>query len=267
MLAAALLAAPAWAQSQGTGLPDRFQIDAGYFNLKADTLLRYNGPQGGSGEVSFENDLGQDEQVNTFWVDGTWRVGRRHQVKLSYTRVDRDRADYTLHRDFVWGGKTYTSRLSSTSTSGSEILGGYYRFAAFRNDKFEIGPTLGLGYLTLKAGIRATASISGGPSSGTLDESASNGTATGAVGGYAVLTPLKKLVLNGDFLYIKANLDKTEVSVTDWRLAANYYLFRSAGLGVQYKYNKYTLDRAIGSSDIGGEIEFHGVQAFLTFRF
>ena len=62
-LTAGLLVSPAWAQSSNTwnGPPDRFQIDAGYFNLKADTLLRYNGPQGGSGEVSFEKDLGQDK--------------------------------------------------------------------------------------------------------------------------------------------------------------------------------------------------------------
>jgi hypothetical protein len=266
-IAFGLLVSPAWAQSSGTGNPDpdRFQIDAGYFNLKATTLLRYAGPQGGSGDVSFEQDLGQDPKVNTFWLDGTWRVGRRHQLKLSYTQLSRERGNYTLQRTFVWGGETYNAGLNATSTSSSDLWGGYYRFAAVRNDKIEIGPTLGLGYLTLGAGIKATGTV--GSQSRSLDKSKTSGTPTGALGGYLTATPVRNLAFHGDFLYVKANLDNTEVSVTDWRLSANYYFFRTAGVGVQYKYNKYTLDRAALSTEIGGELTFQGVQAFLTFRF
>ena len=161
---AGLLASSAFAQtSPGTwnGLRDRFQIDTGYFRLTANTLLRYNGPQGGAGEVDFEQDLGLDENVNTFWVDGTWRVGRRHQLKLGFTRINRDRGSYTLQRDFTWGGETYNAGLDATTTSSSDILGGYYRFAIVRNDRFEIGPTLGVGYLWLNARIQATGTVSG----------------------------------------------------------------------------------------------------------
>jgi hypothetical protein len=119
-LAAGLLVSPAWAQSSSNtwnGLPDRFQIDTGYFRLTADTVLRYNGPRGGSGEVNFEKDLGQDRQVNTFWVDGTWRVGRRHQLKLGYTQLSRERGNHTLQRGFTWGGQAYSAGLSATSTT------------------------------------------------------------------------------------------------------------------------------------------------------
>ena len=72
LLAASLFVSPAFAESpSGTwnGLPDRFQIDTGYFRLTADTQLRYNGAPG-SGDISLENDLGVDKNVDTFWVDG-----------------------------------------------------------------------------------------------------------------------------------------------------------------------------------------------------
>jgi len=36
---------------------------------------------------------------------------------------------------------------------------------------------------------------------------------------------------------------------------------------VQYKYNRYSYDRGILVSELGGEITFKGFQAFLTFRF
>ena len=49
LLGASLLVSPAAAQSSSgtwSGLSDRFQIDTGYFRISADTVLRYNGPQG-----------------------------------------------------------------------------------------------------------------------------------------------------------------------------------------------------------------------------
>lgn len=270
-----VLLAPSLALAQSSppatwnGLSDRFQIDTGYFHLTADTTLRYNGPQGGSGEVSLERDTGLSDQVNTFWVDATWRVGRRHQLKLAYTRFGRDRANYTLGRDFTWGGETYNAGLAATTSSKDDIIGGYYRFAAFRNDRFEIGPTVGIGYLNLEARIEATGSVSGpgGTESRTIDKDASIGSATGAIGGYVVAWPAQRLMLQGDYLYIKVKPGDTEAAVTDWRLAADYYFFKNAGLGVQYKYNRYSYDRGILVSKLGGQVTFEGVQVFLSFRF
>ena len=269
----AVLSAPfAFAQSStGTwnDLPDRFQIDTGYFRLTASTVLRYNSPEGTGGEVNLEQDLGVNDRVDTFWVDATWRVGRRHQLKLGFTRFDRDRRDYTLERDFTWGGETYNAGLNATTSNKNAVIGGYYRFAAFRNDRFEIGPTIGIGYLKLEARIQATGTVTGpgGSESRTLDEGASTGSVTGAMGGYAEVWPARRLVLRGDFLYIKVTPGDEEAAVTDWRLAADYYFFRNAGLGVQYKFNRYSYDRGVLVRDLGGEVTFKGLQVYLSFRF
>jgi hypothetical protein len=245
-------------------------VDAGYYRLGADSVLTFNGPAGGVGEIDFEDELGLEDQVDTFWVDARWRVGRRHQLQLGFTRSSRDRESFTLATDFVWGGETYTAGLSATPETSARILGGYYRFAAFRRERFEVGPTLGVGYLWVDARIRATGTVVG-PAGGTqtraLDQSASVGSMTGAIGAYAEAWPAKRLALRGDFLYISVNLGDSEASVTDWRLAANYYFSRNIGAGVQYKYNQYTYDRGILVSKLGGEITFDGFQVFLTSRF
>jgi hypothetical protein len=272
LLAAALLAPPAFAQTSSgpwNGLSDRFQIDTGYFRLSAESVLRFDGGRG-TGDVNFEKDLGLNQDVNTFWVDGTWRVGRRHQLKLAFTRETRERTDHILERDFTWGGETYNAGLSASATSGADILGGYYRFAVYRNERFEIGPTVGVGYLWLDASIRATGTVTGpggGTESKTLDHSTSTGSITGALGGYANAWLTKRLITRADFLYIKVKPGDTEASDTDWRLGVDYYFFKSAGLGVQYKYNKYTYDRGILSSKLGGDITFKGFQVFLSFLF
>jgi predicted porin len=266
-LAASLMVSPAFAESSSgpwNGLPDRFRIDVGYFGLNATTVLDFKG-----GNVDFEKDLDVGKDVSTFWVGGNWRVGRRHQLELTYTRLNRDRAGYTLTRDITWGGETFNAGLSASPSTGTDILGGYYRFAVYRNHRFEIGPTLGIGYLKLNARIQATGTVTGpgGSQSRTLDKSASSDGPTAAVGGYAAGWLTKRLVTRADFLYIKVSPgDKTQ-SITDWRLGADYYFFRNAGLGVQYKYNKYSSALGALSADLGGEIVYKGFQVFLSFQF
>lgn len=124
---------------------------------------------------------------------------------------------------------------------------------------------MGIGYIWLDARVQATGSIAG--VSRTLDESASTGSMTGAVGGYANGWLTKRLVTRADFLYIKVSPGESEASVTDWRLGAGYYFFRNAGLGVQYKYNKYSYDRGILVSELGGEVTYKGFQVFVSFLF
>ena len=55
----------------------------------------------------------------------------------------------------MWGGENYSAGLKATTSGNADILGGYYRFAIVRNDRVEIGPTLGVGYLWLEARIQA----------------------------------------------------------------------------------------------------------------
>jgi hypothetical protein len=272
LLAAALsCATPAFAQSTTwNSLSDRFQIDTGYFRLDADTVLRYQGPQGGSGEIDMEEDAGLPDSVNTFWVDGTWRVGRRHQLKLAFTRTGRDRRDFALQRDFTWGGETYNAGMTATSSSAVDILGGYYRFAIVRNDRFEIGPAIGIGYLWLDARIQATGTVTGpGGVAETRerDRAASTGSITGAIGGYVMAWPAKRLLMQADYLYIRVNPEDSEAEVNDWRVAANYYFTPSIGLGLQYKHNSYRYDRGRESTQLGGELTAEGFQLFLSFRF
>jgi hypothetical protein len=269
---ATLASAPAWAQATaGTrnGLPDRFQLDVGYFRLSPTTLLRFNPESGPASDVELERDLGFDDTANTFWVEGTWRLGRRHSLKLGFTRLSRDVLDRTIQRDFTWGGETYNAGLSATADSSSDLVGGYYRFALYRNERFEVGPTLGVGYLWLDARIRATGTVSGpaGDEGRSLDESASTSSVTGAIGGYAQSWPTKRLVVRTDFLYIKVSPGDSEAAVTDWRLGADYYFYRGLGLGLQYKFNRYSYDRGVVSRELGGEVTYKGFQVFLSALF
>ena len=271
VLAAALAAVPARAQTTGgySDLPETFRIDTGGFRIAADTKLQYSlGGQTG-GEIDFEGETGLPTNATTLWFDGTWRVGRRHQLSLNFTRSKREGAGKTLTRDITWGDQVFTTGLTVQSAGSAEILTGYYRFAVIRNGRFEIGPAVGVGYLWLDATIRATGSVNGGGggTSGSLSQTAEMSTITGDVGGYVNAWLGPRVVLRGDLLYVIVKPENSEASITDGRIGLYWYPWRNVGLGAQYKYYKYRYERGLASTELGGSMTFQGFQAYASFLF
>jgi hypothetical protein len=281
-LAAALLtvlvSVPALAQTPpsggGTGtwngLPDRFQVDTGLFRINADTTLRASGGVLPASDVSFENDLGLSPSASTFWVDATWRLGKRHQLKFGYTKFTRDSQNLVLGRAFTWNDQVYAAGLSASATLSNSITSAYYRLAVIKKDRFEIGPAAGIGYLTIDAEVRATGTVAvagGGSKSVSLDQSKSVGQITGDVGAFFNGWLSKKVVVRGDFLYIKVSAGDLSAAVTDGRLALDAYPSKHVGFGVQYKYYKFSLDRGIRDATVGGALTFQGPQVYASFLF
>jgi len=58
-----------------------------------------------------------------------------------------------------------------------------------------------------------------------------------------------------------------EASVTDWRLAVDYYPLRNVGLGVQYKYNEFRYEQSLEQGNLGGTVGFQGLQVYASFLF
>lgn len=281
--AVAAMAAPAVAQAPAeapapqpsarqswNGLPERFQVDAGYFRVQMTTGLRLQGEVGPANEVSFEKDLGVSDTAGTYWLDATIRMSRRNSFKINYISVTREGQPQSLTRDFTWNDETYSAGLSAAGTIGMDLISTYYRFAVSKRERFEIGVAAGLGYLQLRAAIKAQGSLTGpGGQVQTvnLDESGTLGVPTGDLGGYFNAWLTKRVVMRGDFLYILIRPADIEASVTDWRLAVDYYPLRNIGLGVQYKYNEFRFRRGLEEASLDGTVGFQGLQVYASFLF
>jgi hypothetical protein len=257
-------------QTSWNGLPDRFQIDAGYFHLNASSTLRLQDTVGAATDVGFERDLGVPKTTNTFWLDTTVRVGRRHQFKVGYISFMRNGTPYSLTRDFTWNDKVYTAGLTADGSIKTDLLTTYYRFAIVKRDRFEIGPAAGLGYLKLSAAIAAQGSLTlpgGQVSSVSYNDSGSLGVPTGDLGGFFNAWLAKRVVLRGDFLYLFVKPGDWDARVKDGRLAVDFYPWRHVGFGVQYKYNEYQYDQKIQKASLGGTIAYQGAQIYGSFLF
>jgi len=285
LLTVVALAAPAAAQSTApapptapaateakpaaTDLPDRFQIDAGGFRVGADSTLQLNAGGLGGTDINFEKLLDLPANATTFWLNTYWRVAHRHMVNLNYTTISRSGNLVSASREFQWGQYLIGVGAGVQASLDSKYLAGSYRFAAYRNDRFEIGPLLGIGYLWLTAGVQANGSITvnGETQSRQISQSGTSGSATGDLGAYLTWTVARRFVLRGDLQYIKANLNHKEYALWDNRVGLDWYASRHVGVGVEYKYNSFSEQVGQDVAGLYGQYKYQGVQFYLTTRF
>jgi hypothetical protein len=263
--ASVLLAGSAQAQTTGySDVPDTFRIEAGGFRIGSDTQLSFNTSGGPRPPVDFES-LDVPESTTRFYIEGFWRPGRRHQFSLSWYDNNREGDSRTVERDFTWGDQVITAGATVTGRVSSSYVSGVYRFAAYKNDRFEIGPALGIGYLNLEAGIRGQVSVGG--QSRSFDSGRDLGQITGDLGGYFYAWPARRLLLRGDFRYIIVKPENSEASITDGRAALIFHPWRNVGIGLQYNYTKFRYDREFVSTELGGSLRYSGGQVVLSAAF
>jgi hypothetical protein len=264
-----LLAGPASAQTAAySDVPQRFRLEAGGFRIGADTELTFNAIGTPKDPVNFES-LDLPTSATRFYVEGFWRPWRRHEFSLSWYRNARDGEANTAQRDFTWGEGLITAGATVSPHASSSYLSGVYRFAAYKNDRFEIGPSLGIGHLSVTAGFKGTATIETGLGNVSVpfDIDKGLGQITGDLGGYFYWWPIRRLLVRADMRYIIIKPENSEASVADGRGAVIYHPWRNVGIGLQYTYTKFRYDRDIFSKELGGTLRYSGGQVVLAGAF
>jgi hypothetical protein len=255
------------AQSSGgsfTDVPDRFRLEVGGFRIGADTKLTLQ--RGGVGDtVDFETDLDLDENANRGYIEGYWRAGRRHLISLAYQGLDREGGGVTLKRTINWGGQVFPAGTTATGFAHSDYVSGAYRFAAYRNDRFEIGPALGLGHLWIEAGIEATVSVGGVAIP--LSQSATSKNPTGNLGAYFYWWPAHRFLVRGDLRYILVKPEDSEASIVEGKTGVLWHPLPKFSVGLQYTYTKFRYDRGLLDTSLGGSLRFSGGQLVVGYVF
>src|SRR5262245_17024069 len=123
ILAVAVAAAvPSLAAAANDPWSAPFSIQIGGFESNATTQARLDGSGGRLGtSVSFEGDLGVDENKATPTFDLTWRFSRHHAFEASYVSLHRD-GTRSLRGSIDWGDNTFPINTSVTSKFDSDIL-------------------------------------------------------------------------------------------------------------------------------------------------
>jgi len=264
-----LPAAPVLAQATETDVPQTFWVEIGGFRAGSNTNLRLSGGSEPGDDVDFERDLSLPSTTTQGYLEAFWRPGRRHQVSLNWTGIRRNGGRLTLDEEIHWGDEVFRVGADVEGTNDSDFLSGAYRFALIKNSKFEIGPSLGIGYLWVKATLAGEAGIGSGDDSAIREvEVESNiSSITGDLGAYMYWWAGERWLIRADARYLFVTFESSEGSVTEARAGVAWYPWRQVGIGAQYSFTRFAYDRDELVTQLGGMLQYDGVQLFANVAF
>ncbi len=267
-LALLLPGAAVLAQETDTDVPQKFWFEVGGFRVNTQTNLRLSGGNPGD-DVSFERDLNLPGNTTQGYLEAFWRPWNRHQFSVNWTRVKRDGGSVTLQEDIQWGDDIFMVGAEVRGSTDSDFISGAYRWSLYKNEKFEIGPAIGLGYVWITAGITGAAGIAGGGDELVRDISAEGkaSSITGDIGGFFYWWPGKRWMARGDFRYIAASFDESDAAITEGRASITWYPWSQVGVGAQYTYVKLDYQRDLLVTELGGTLQYDGVQILVSVAF
>lgn len=263
--AVVLPAGEALAQETDTDVPQTVWLEVGGFRVSSSTRFRLSGSAPGD-DVDFERDLEIPSSTTQGYLEAFWRLGRRHQVSANWTRIRRDGGRITLDDDIEWGDEVFPVGVAVSGTNDSDFLSGAYRFSLFKNEKFEVGPAIGIGHVWIDASLTGQVQVGDGLS-GERTVTGSVSSITGDVGAFFYWWPGQRFLARGDARYIAVGLDGADAAITEGRASLTWYPWRKVGIGAQYAYTRLEYTRDLLDTNLGGNYQYDGLQVLLSVAF
>jgi opacity protein-like surface antigen len=217
--------------------------------------------------IDFENVLGFHETSSVAWASGLWRISRRNQVEIVWSRVDRDVSHHQLPVDIAFGDQMFDTNTDVDAFFDTWFIGASYRFAIVANPVVEFGPSLGLVAMHLSTGIGVSESDAGTGSDATEMQEASFTAPAVLPGGFINVRAHPRLLLHARAGYISADFGPINGEVVQVQAGADFMFTRSLGVGVSYSHNRLSL--SVDDDDFRGNVRFSfsGPQVYAVLGF
>jgi len=258
-LAAALVfcAASAQAASLNPTLDDRFQIRLGPFYANMDSTITVASGQ----EVDLEEQF--DDSAITGAIYLNWRVTPRINFEFGYSQLLRDES-VTLDQSVPLGDL-------ATLPAGSKFTGEFntrvYRFGAaysvFRNEKSEVGISLGVSALNLEDNLAFTPA--GGPKITLYESDVTEPMGSIGISGTYAFSP--QWLVNGRVGYLGVSLGDIDGKMWDVFGGVEFRPWKNIGFGVAYSYNDADITVKNDSGDTEVNWVYQGPFAYVTIGF
>lgn len=234
VLALVIAGRTAYAQDK----PESLVIRGGGLVADFGSNLRLDASSGQGTDVNFENDLGFTNWRTSWFVDGQWRISRRHRLFASFVDVRRDAAKANISRPITIGGTTYQIGSNLQAFIDTSYLQFDYGFALVSNPHTDIVATIGISSVKVHTGAGLQLSTTGGSISRSLTSDAEDRSIFPVPGVQFSFRP-GKVAITGYTRFIKATLEGVTESSWDGRLGIEVPVGH-AGFGAGYYWNRVT---------------------------
>ncbi|GAB3272021.1 outer membrane protein [Parahaliea aestuarii] len=270
LLSASVLAPGCLAESASGFDRHQFALQAGYFLSSWNTGVSVQGEARRNPQIDLEEDLGFDEDDETYLLGLEWRFARRHKMVVGYWDFRRE-AKGDLQRDITLGDTTFPLGISVGSEWDISIVPVTYNYAFYDTEALQIRASVGAHWTGVELGVRARTD-SGNSGAGVRRQvSAKADAPLPVIGGGLRYRPWQNWELGADGGWFGLSLDISGGDVEGDIVTANAYVEYSftdnLSAGLKYTYFDMDIDIDKERWDGGVEFEYSGPQVYLGLRF
>lgn len=266
-----LFAAPVFASGESAVGKDKFKLSVGGFFPAIDSQLKVDSKEFGKGtEIDLEDDLGFNEDVNLFRIEGYWRFAPKHRLYLGYYGFGRD-TQKTLETEIEWDDKIFEVGVEIYSEWDIDFVYGKYGYSFIQGDKWEVSGSLGLYYLKNVIRIRGEARIEGNGGEGEVSKEVSEEASLelpiplfGLTAEYYI-TPKWRVI--GNVSYFTISLNEWDGSIFDFSTNLEYLFHKNFGIGLGYLYFDADVERDRTKRVSHLDYMYRGVQLYGIWKF
>jgi hypothetical protein len=204
--------------------------------------------------IDFEDVLGFHERASMAWATGHWRLSRRNQVEIVWSRVDREVVHHQLPVDITFGGEMFGAHTDVDAFFDTWFIGASYRVAIVATPVVELGPLLGLVAMNLSTGIAVSDSDAGTGGSVTQMHEATFSAPAVLPGGFVNVRAHPRLLIHARGGYISADFGQINGEFVQAQAGADFMFTRSLGVGASYSLNRLAL--SVDDDHFHGNVRF-----------
>jgi len=234
---------------------DRIRFSVGGYFPKIDSQIRISNNQGQGTLIDLEDDLGLDDSIVSFRIQGHYRFNPEHRFIYSYIDVTRD-ASNVVKRDIIFDDKVFPADSLVAADFSVQLFKLLYAYSFFQNNKIDLSFSTGVVGFDLDAKLDSPL---------VEQEEDSSFLPLPVVGLRGIYAYNRKLVMTADIDYFRINEDNAEAEVIDWSLAIEYDVFKRIALGLSY--GSFNLDGEKKDDNDKFDFDIEGLFIYSKFSF
>jgi hypothetical protein len=269
MLAAMGLGCALCAQAdEGGPLEEHFSLALGTFFLSSDTTVRADAFESGEPgtPIDYEDTFGLEDD-SVFRIDGSWRMGKRHLLRIMYFESERSRRR-VIDEEIHFGDEVFPVNADVRGDFDFDITELAYEYVFMLRDDYQLGASFGIHNAGFRIRLSADVTTPGGGANVALDETARTNAPLPVLGIRGRWQLAEKLYALAHAQYFQLGFDDYEGDIQDYEAALVWQLTRHVGMGAAYNIFQTRIETD-GADHFRGRLRwgYSGAQLFMRMSF
>jgi len=246
-------------------ITSRWRVSGGTFLSTFDTRIAYS-PNGlVAGFIQAEDDLGLDQEINTFGVNARYRLSDRHRLELAGTLLDRT-ATRVIEDEITWGDVVYDVGATVRTELQTNLFSFKWKYSFSDSGRLDAGLSAGLSTFDIAASLSGNGEVNGSQVAGAT-EGAAFVAPVPLIGFWVDYAFTPRWIVRASAEAIDLSIGSNEGRVLQTLFSAEYYVTKLVGLGFGLTGVDVEYSQKEDRKRIGVDYRIKSFSGYLSFVF